>query len=290
MERPSILSSFNNVFQHSTSVIALITATSFALTAVREWVYFTQIGQDFIMMTTISDYASLAIRWIPMAAAVYGATMLISITIFVPLLDKLMRPANEDIGTDSSNPEVTKPKQSKVWPRVKKLRPSLVTYILLFCLLGFAAFTIEDLLIKVFMISLYLLAITSQYWALKAKTLTTIIFGQSFTILIFATAIIAKFGYYEGVSDMETEVGNYRIVLMSGETEDALHLLRATTTGVLVLQTKGRTVSFHNYESFSKIEFWDSSENISNETNSAGDEFPNAPAPAAESPAVYRAD
>ena len=67
-------------------------------------------------------------------------------------------------------------------------------------------------------------------------------------------AIIIASGYDEARNDLALPSGEYRIVSSSGEVEDDVQLLRATSNGILILRVPTRDISFLTYPSVNRIE------------------------------------
>ena len=226
------------------AAVAALTAFTFAAAATGEWAYYHRLGAlDFLSLASPADYISGALLWVPKALLALVAGYVFLWTRFL-LTEGPRKPTDEEIAQR---------------PRRLKGFWGITLFIVILFLMGLTMYVMTD-------------GKSALIWVVPGMTCWMVFIVWSSThpltraygpssewqALLLAGPMLVTFifvhGHDKAVTDLMLPRGEYRIVHSTGEVEDDVQLLRATSVGVLVLRVSTRDVSFLTYGSFNRID------------------------------------
>ena len=227
------------------AAVAVLGTLSFTASAAREWAYYLVIGaEDFISMTSPSDYTSATLRWLP-------ALVLVSVVwVVLEMLTSRVEgfQTEKQLIQNSPNPRLTNFLRvggrylgiagvigGGFWYVAQAHNPLAKAWV--FPVAG--CWTV---------FSVWFFSHPRVYHGLAKTGRRLLIFGP------FLAALVITDGYDEAQGDLELPHGEYRIVHSNGKVEDDVQLLRTTSNGILILRVSTRDVSFLTYPSFNRID------------------------------------
>ena len=235
--------STKDVLSSLPATVTGLVAFSFTLTALREWAYHYAIGADFIILNSPIELASNALRWMP------GIGLLIVLSFLFDMLTSRIEGfrSEEEIAEASSNPRRTS------YLRILPYRIGL----LLLIVGGFinAVYKENPQPIDWFLpLGAVWICFTIWYFRHPNNRLTPAV-RLVLVFVPFWGGFSFVHGYDEALKHLALSRGEYRIVQSNDLTEDNVHLLRATSKGILVLRLATKDVSFLTYDSFKRIDW-----------------------------------
>lgn len=231
------------------AAVAALTAFTFAAAATGEWAYYHRLGAlDFLSLASPADYISGALLWVPKALLTLVAGYVLLWTRFL-LTEGPRKPTDEEIAQR---------------PRRLKGFWGITLFIVILFLMGLTIYVMTEYVMTdgksasiwiipgmtcwmVFIVWFSTHPLTRAYGP-SSEWLALLIAGPMLVAFIFVN------GHDKAVTDLMLPRGEYRIVHSTGEVEDDVQLLRATSVGVLVLRVSTRDVSFLTYGSFNRID------------------------------------
>ena len=225
--------------------IAGFAAFSFALITVREWAYHFAIGADFIVLNSPTELTSIALRWMPVMGVVIALSFLYDMA--TSRIEGFR--SEEEIIEGSPNPR--RMYFLRTLPR-KLVLPIIVVGGLIKAAYG------ENPKAMDWIIPLSAGWIVFTIWFCQHPNVQNRlpVPGRLVLMLVpFWMMFSFGHGYDEALRHLALSRGEYRIVQSNDLTEDNVHLLRATSKGILVLRLPTKEVSFLTYDSFKRIDW-----------------------------------
>ena len=225
--------------------IAGFAAFSFTLITVREWAYHYAIGAGFIVLNSPTEIAGIALRWMPVIGVLIALSFVYDM--FTSRIEGFR--SEEEIIEGASNPR-----------RMYLLRTHPYKVVLpIICVGGLikAAYdgnsTATD-----WILPLSVGWISFTFWFFQHPNFKNRLPspGRLLIILVpFWTMFSFSHGYDEASRHLELSRGEYRIVQSNDMIDNNVHLLRATSKGILVLRLPNKYISFLTYDSFKRIDW-----------------------------------
>ena len=225
--------------------IAGFAAFSFTLITVREWAYHFAIGADFIVLNSPTELTSIALRWMPV----------IGVIIALPFVYDMITSRIEGFRSEEEIIEGARnPRRMYLF---RTLPYKLVLPIIFVGGLIKAAYE-EHSKAMDWIVPLNAGWIIFAIWFCQHPNVKNRIPPPGRLVLIlvpFWMMFSFGHGYDEALRHLELSRGEYRIVQPNDLIEDNVHLLRATSKGILVLQLPNKDISFLTYDSFKRIDW-----------------------------------
>ena len=236
--------SFKDFLSGVPAAVSGLTVLVFTATAAREWTYYHVIGADFISLTSLADYTSASLRWLP--GFVLAGMVCVVLEMFLSRTEGFQ--SEEEIAQRSPNPQRT------------RFFRDLPYYLALTLMIAGGFFYVARVDNP-----------TAQNWVIPSMGCWIVFFrwfvrhphvydrlaktGRWLLLLgPMAVALIMADGYDDAQGDLALPRGEYRIVHSADLVEDDIQLLRATSKGILILRVPTRDVSFLTYQSFKSID------------------------------------
>ena len=240
--------------------IAGFAAFSFTLITVREWAYHYAIGADFIVLNSPTELTSMALRWMP----VIGLAIVLSFVynMFISRLEGFR--SEEEIIEGAPNPR-----------RMYLLRTLPYNLALPMIFVGGLVRAAYDDNPKAtdWIIPLNAGWIMFAIWFCQHPNVRHKLPAPwRLMLMLIPFWIMFSFGhgYDEALRHFELSRGEYRIIQSNDLIEDNVHLLRATSKGILVLRLPKKEISFFTYDSFKRIDWTGDSPQEQKPTPSGG--------------------
>lgn len=225
--------------------IAGFAAFSFALITVREWAYHYAIGADFILLNSPTELTSIALRWMPV----------IGVIIALPFVYNMITSRIE--GFRSEEEIVERSPNPRRMYFLRTLPQKLILPII--CAGGLIKVVYGDNLKAMdWIIPLNAGWMIFTIWFCRHPNVKDRLQAPGHLLLMlvpFWMMFSFGHGYDEALRHLELLRGEYRIVQSNDLVEDNVHLLRATSKGILVLRLPNKEVSFLTYNSFKRIDW-----------------------------------
>ena len=226
------------------ALVTAMTASVFVASVLREWAYFRVIGMDFITLLSPADYTSGVVSWLieVLLAWVIGGLV-------VALHYWACRSGIEVTSADSS--------WDRWVSRFQGLAPYIIGGTAVSAAIAQCALTADMPSVgewALFGTGCWLIL---SYWFVSQPDVSAMmpLLAQIATISAGQfIAVTIMLGHSAAIKDLARPSGEHRLVYATGEVEDNVQLLRATSNGILVLRIEAREVSFLTYSSFDRVD------------------------------------